>query len=365
MGGRSADRKAEREQVAKEWTKQRPITPSLRTVFDAIDLYLSEAESKKLRALKTIEYRARWVGLSWGDWLLADVTVPDICAWIHAIENSLPPNTLHGRVDTLRAVLETARKHGAILRNPAKQLPAGILPARKSLVEPETELLSSREILRLFENSKEYGSLWLFLALTGCRFGEAAEVRGKDVDLSAPNLARLTVSRSWSRQRKTVDVTKADSVRTIPIHPTLLKAIRPHVQRADALLFPKHPSPRHRDHQIKHEQLNDKTILVQFHRDLDRAGLSPRRVHSLRHTFVSLALSGGAREEVVESMTHPKRTTRRRLSVYAHYSWASKCEAIRNIELGGAVGAQLDLFGGVRDVPYVAATTSEDTGTTD
>lgn len=343
--------------LVREWRKQRSSAPCLRTVSDALDLYLAALESRAARDLVTMGYRVHWVRESLGDLPLAEVTVPLICAWIETVRPHMPPNTLHGRVDALRSALEEARRVGAILRNPARQIPAGVLPPRKSLLDPETELLSGEEIMRLAPSPRF--PIWLSLALTGVRLGELLELRTHDIDTCAPDLWRITVSRSWSRKRGAVDVTKSDSTRTVPVHPQLrprlavLLSGRPGTE----LLFEKKPSPKHRAHQIKDPHLNDKTLITQFHRDLEDAGLEPRRIHSLRHTFVSLALSGGAREEVVESMTHPRRTTRRRLSVYAHYSWASKCEAIRNIEIGGAVGAQLDLFGGTN--VHVAATTQE------
>jgi integrase len=122
----------------------------------------------------------------WGAKVLADVRKADVQAWVSGMGKAARTvDTIYGR---FRSFLNWCVTEGRITASPAKKvnLPQG--------VKREQIYLTVAEVERLAGAIKpHYRDLVWFLATTGLRFGEAAELRTKDIDMRR---RRIRVARS-------------------------------------------------------------------------------------------------------------------------------------------------------------------------
>lgn len=175
------------------------------------------------------------------------------------------PDTTANRVhETIRRVFGLAVKWGWIKTNPA----VGI--ERRRTV-PRADYLTGEELGRalaaLPEN--EVGDLLRFVALTGCRFGEAAKLEWSHI--SADGL-------TWV---KPAPLTKQRREHRLPLSTTAV-AVLARRPRTFALVFARPGGGEIIDAR--------KT----WHMALARVGIRRVRVHDLRHSHASLLLAAGA-----------------------------------------------------------------------
>ncbi|MCS7219639.1 MAG: site-specific integrase, partial [Thermus sp.] len=148
-----------------------------------------------------------------------------------------------------------------------------------------------QEVLRLLEvadgaRSREMALLLRLLLETGLRRGEALALQWRDVDLER---GELRVWRSWTKVNGKGDFTQPKTRtarRVVPLPHSLLLRL-PQEVLEEAFLFGgnKPFDPDAFNHYLR--------------RLAQRAGLGKVRVHDLRHTWASLALSRGIPLEVV------------------------------------------------------------------
>jgi integrase len=135
----------------------------------------------------------------------------------------------------------------------------------------------------------EYRALVLVAAWCGLRYGEATELRRKDINLTA---GTLRVERAVVKVAGgfTVGPTKTESSRrTVAIPPHLVDVLREHLAEhadpgRDGLLFPS----RRGGH------LSSSTLLPAFKRAAEKAGRKDLTFHDLRHLGATLAAATGA-----------------------------------------------------------------------
>lgn len=164
--------------------------------------------------------------------------------------------------------------------------------------------------------------LFLFLAHTGVRIGEATALRWDDVDLD-----RMVVTVHRARWRAHVDSTKTDNLRTIPLTTALVDALHAHRARLEAVesvdvlsagwLFPS----------LRTGGLLSRSVLDKpLRKALDAAGI-PRHltVHGFRRTFNNL-LRQAVRGDIVRAMTG--HVTERMTLHYSHIEGEEKAAAI-------------------------------------
>jgi hypothetical protein len=73
------------------------------------------------------------------------------------------------------------------------------------------------------------------------------------------------------------------------------------------------------------------SALKRFHADCERLGLRKRRQHDLRRSFISLARDGGARKDVLETITHNARGEV--IDQYTSFSWPVMCAEVAKLQL--------------------------------
>ena len=186
----------------------------------------------------------------------------------------------------LRTILQTAVQDGEINANPCHIRGAGNAK-RVSKTEPAT----LNQLAIIVENMPErYRLMILLSAWCSLRYGEATELRRKDVDLTHGVLrVRRAVTRVGGEF--VVGSPKSDAgIRDVTIPPHLLPAVKKHLSSymtgRDGLLFPSaSDSSRH---------LMSTAMQNYFVRARVAAGRPDLRFHDLRHTGAVLAAQTGA-----------------------------------------------------------------------
>jgi integrase len=168
----------------------------------------------------------------------------------------------------------------------------------------------------------EYGTLIRFLAYSGCRYGEAAALRVKHVDVLK---ARVTIAESVTEVGgvSTFTLPKANKVRTISIPRSVsdLLAIELTGKAADDLVFQSARGGLLREGNWRRGVFNPAAVKAGVGRTITLADGRHRYVgatpHALRHTCASLAIANGEHVVAVSRLlghASPNVT----LSVYSH-----------------------------------------------
>ena len=260
----------------------------------------------------------------------------------HATGRPLSTTTVRYIHTIVRSALQTAYEWDLVARNVADRAkppkPAARGDHHRHITTWPRDVLAA--FLTATADDRLY-PLWLLLATSGLRRGEALGLGWNAVDLDA---ARLSIRRSlvdvdrgrpvWS------DPKTARGARTVALDPRTLAALRTaKAQQAqdrlraggsytDLGLVFAHPdgAPLHPD-----------TTSRAFIRRTKQLGLPPIRLHDLRHTWATLALETGIHPKVVqERLGHSNVSIT--LNIYSHVSPAMQTDAadrVANLILGG------------------------------
>lgn len=240
----------------------------------------------------------------WGRIPLAGVTYSDVQTWVAQLARmGTAPRSVAKIHGVLRQMLAWAVRDGRLARNPAEGVP---LP-RPAL--HDYRYLDHSEVAMLAKECGRYAPLIWLLAYTGLRWGEAAALRLREVDLHRRRI-HVVASVTEVDGRLVWGTPKTHARRTVPLPRFLARELAPLVEGrgADALLF---EAPRGGVLRVRN-----------FRRDvfdpavarLGPAGFHP---HELRHTAASLAIASGADVKVVQMMLGHKTATMT-LDLYGH-----------------------------------------------
>jgi integrase len=224
----------------------------------------------------------------------------------HRRENAIVGHVSHGSVRFEGKGLSASRVRqahqliGAVLKFAvkAKHLPAspadGVELPR--LPEAEQRYLTHEQLHRVAVASGRLRTMVLVLGYCGLRFGEATALRVADVDIKR---RRIRIRRSVTYVRKTGLVegeTKNHTSRTVPVPAFLAGLLETEIADKDdtALVFSSARS-------------NSYLTLGQARYTFQKAraaveGCDGVRLHDLRHTCASLAISAGANVKVVQKL---------------------------------------------------------------
>ncbi len=186
----------------------------------------------------------------------------------------------------------------------------------------EVELLISDERL-----SEDRHVLYGILAFTGTRYGEAAGLRWRHLDMDAKPLGRAAITTSYDSGR-----TKTGVERRAPIHRTLAVILAEWKLSGWAAMMKRQPGPDDivvpRPCGLMHSKT---TIGHRLAHDLKLFGFRHRRGHDLRSTFVSLAREDGAEPSVLRLVTHAP--SRDMLDLYTRTSWERLCTEVGKLRI--------------------------------
>ena len=225
------------------------------------------------------------------------------------------PRTVRKVLGHLKALFREAVHLELVPRNPAEAV-------RLRLREEEkvARALEPEEVIRLLEEAERGRSremallLWLLLS-TGLRRGEALALQWRDLDLDR---GEVRVWRAWTKvDGKGAFTTPKTSTarRVVPLPRDLLLRLRAYKEEFLAKLAPEEVEELFL---FGGDRPFDPDAFNHYLRRLaERAGLGRVRVHDLRHTWATLALSRGVPLEVVsERLGHASPTIT--LNVYRH-----------------------------------------------
>ena len=185
----------------------------------------------------------------------------------------------------LTKALHTAVRDGLIESNP---LTVVARPAAPKQDMPATPAGAVDDVLLPAVANLPIGPFVTFVALTGCRVGEAAGLRWSDVDLEA---ATATIRRS----SPTADETKTGQVRTVPLLPDVVEALGVARRRQLEDRLKMGPGWRNAEGLVfvtgSGAPLSMRNARRDLKRVLEREGLpTARPFHSLRHGLASRLL---------------------------------------------------------------------------
>lgn len=240
-------------------------------------------------------------------------------AYARLLAKGLAPRSVQQAHVVLHGALRQAVRWGMVGRNAAD----GVIVPRAAPSEMST--LTSEQLQVLFESShgQSLHAVWVLLATTGIREGEALGLKWPDIDFEK---ATLVVRRALQWHGKAgyvmVDPKTTRSRRTIHLSRVALHALVEHRARqrearllaganwrtdfGDLVFCSRYGSP-----------MSSSWLNVVFKRELAKAGLPRVRIHDLRHTAATLLLTRGVHPKVVQDMLGHSTVTLT-LDTYSH-----------------------------------------------
>lgn len=289
-------------------------------------------DGRKVKAAATEAQLVRDYVLStdFAELRVEDVRPRHVLALIERLRVAVPVSgrspTLSGKtvaniVGVLKTMFRDAVIGEAAAANPVV-VPRGTL-SRKGARRQSYELDAARAVLAGARRpeARVFAALALY---TGMREGEVCGRRWRDLDGKCSPLASFTVATQYEDEPL-----KTDRPRRVPVHPELDAILVQWMHGGWELVYRRKPTaddfivppPRTPD------RCYTKSGAYQLWRQLLReTGVTNLSLHSTRHTFLTLARRGGAREEVIEQVTHNARGSM--VDQYTHWDWAPLCEAV-------------------------------------
>ncbi len=235
----------------------------------------------------------------WRDVPLREVRYDDLQVWITGLSvdgsvrfegKGLSATRVRQAHQLVGAVLNFAVKAKHLPANPADGVELPRLP------ESEQRYLTHEQLHRVAVASGRMRTLVLLLGYCGLRFGEATALRVADVDVKT---RRIRVRRSVTYVRKTGLVegpTKNHTARTVPMPAFLARLLATEIadRDADALVFESARGGGYLTLGQARYAFAKATAVV--------GGIDGVRLHDLRHTCASLAISARANVKVVQKL---------------------------------------------------------------
>jgi integrase len=185
-------------------------------------------------------------------------------------------------------------------------------------------------------------------ALTGCRVGEAAGLRWSKYDLGTPELGCLLIDKQYQDQPLKSARGRSHKSRKVPVHPQLARALRAWREAGYASIFGRPPTA---DGFIVPDRRNParartpKQVVGQHRTDIKRLSFYKPKMgtHSFRRYFETYATLGGARDDMLERITHNKRGTIVNAYIDQDKLWPRLCEAVLCLEADLSRGQVISL----------------------
>lgn len=262
-----------------------------------------------------------------GDYYVDAIEPADVLRWRDAQRGK--PRSINSRLQLLRTMLRDAQIHLNLPRDPTGRVQALPIPQTGEDTNRLTPDELTRVLFYLRDREPNWYPLFLTLALTGARFGEASALRWDDLD---EDNGILWIRRSHWKGR--VGTTKTGKIRDVPLSEPLRIALNEHRQR---LL--REQAPGLSDGWMFPSSVGTLQLAVTLRKPLNRAlvaaGIERRfTVHGFRRTWNNL-LRQVTSAEITRSMTGHDTE-----AMFRHYSH------IERHEKQAAVDRVLALVGG-------------------
>ena len=220
-------------------------------------------------------------------------------AYTAIAERGLSPRTILQIHRVLRQALKHAVQWQLLSVNPAD----AVKPPRFERYEPK--VFRPAELRTLFAqlDGTRYGALIRTAASTGLRLGELLGLRWSDVDLDAGVLQVRQTSQWITGEGVSFKPPKTHrSRRPVSLSDAVVEALRSHrlVQLSERLLL----GPAYDDQDLVFATrtgtpINPSNVSRAWRSTLEKAGLTHRRFHDLRHTHATFLMAQGVHPKVV------------------------------------------------------------------
>lgn len=230
-----------------------------------------------------------------GDKALDKITPADVRAWYAQLDPKLPTARAHAYA-LIRTIMATAVQEELLEVSPCRMPGAGAAK-RAKMIRPATldELTTIAAAM-----PPKYRLMVLLASWCALRYGELAELRRSDVDLSA-GLLRVRRAVTWADGVPVVGTPTSEAgARNVHIPPHLVDLVREHIRDHAApgrtgLLFPN----------ANGDHLHHGSLYKVFKPARLAAGRPDLRWHDLRHTgAVFAAQSGATLAELMNRLGH-------------------------------------------------------------
>ena len=255
------------------------------TLAELVERYLlAHAVGREDSTIETLRQRLAHAIDAFGERRLTELE--RMAAQIAAWRASLPAGSRYGIVQALRQTLEAAVRWDLMTRNPAKLAGSNPQPRR-----PEIEPFTRAEVDLLAVELGPWGPLAIFASETGLRPAEWIALEWRSVDRAA---GVALVERTFSGGRLKAYGKTDRSRRRVPLSRRALAALDALPRRLNApLVFPAPGGANGvKAGQGMHIDLHNWRAR-EWHPALEAAGLPPRRIYDLRHSFATWALAAG------------------------------------------------------------------------
>lgn len=265
----------------------------------------------------SLHKKSTWISMYFAD--LKDrpidtITKAELVEWRNSLkERGLAVRTMNYGLQYIRSVFAFySTVYGG-------QNTGSVLNSYKMTKEDRTEMLvwTPEEFSRFISAVKPpvYQAFYTFLYWTGCRRGEAIALTK---DCFTGN--RVHIYRSMKYFKDGFKPLKTDSSeRTITIDKETMAILEPFIQASDPFVFGGvHPMPTSK-------------VFSYFKKGIEDSGVTPIRLHDLRHSHASVLLNNGANILAVSKrLGHA--TVTQTLETYAHLMRESDESMLRTIE---------------------------------
>ena len=291
------------------------IDPRIRrtTVAEFAERWFESTAHLKPKTREGYESLLRvYVVPEFGSWRVSDVNRASVRTWLSRLQSSgLSPSRTRQARSALSSILEHAVDAGALRANPAR----GVKVSGNS--DREMLFLDAGQVSRLVDEAerveKDSGALVLLLAFSGLRWGEAAALRRGRCDLLRSQI-HIREAVSEVKGQMHFGETKTGKNRTIVVPGFLRDRLAAHMvtnpaDGAEAFVFADSKGGPLRNSNWRHRVWKPAC---------EASGMPDGlRIHDLRHTAASLAVSAGANVKAVQRMLGHSTATQT-LDRYAH-----------------------------------------------
>jgi integrase len=232
---------------------------------------------------------------------IGEITRPMVRDWVSDLSVDMAPLSVHKAIGVIRQVLAMAIAENRLAVNPADGVE---LPAPEAV---EQRFLTLDQLHALAGAAGQHRALVYVLGTTGLRFGEAAELRWRDVDLGALRI-RVTRSVALVDGEFLIGSPKSGKGRTVslPAFVADLLVVKKMVTPSsspDALVFPDVYGNHMRGSNVRRRWWADAVAAAELYPRIEGdVTVYDFKIHELRHTAASLAIQAGAHIKSLQNM---------------------------------------------------------------
>lgn len=248
----------------------------------------------------------------WGDTTIGSIRFSAIQAWVAELTGEgLAPKTVHNIYADFAALIRYALRDRLITVNPCDGIKLPKIPPR------EMVCLTPEELGRLADASGYYKPYILTLGTCGLRDGEARALRVRNIDFDKRRIAVESTFERTNTEGWIENPPKTWERRDVAVPAVTIDALRELCadKAPDDFVF-RQPNGEMMPQQKRAHVAKKEGAFQWFGRAIVDSGVPSLRIHDLRHTTASIAISAGANVKAVQKLLGHK-DAKETLNTYA------------------------------------------------